>query len=123
VNSPNSATLAQGLHGSGSRDFDWREQRKVVDAVLRAQRSAPLTVEDLVARTDIPGRTVRAVLSAVDGVEFLLGGTGGYFVCEYADDGDSLSAALRSQITAMTIRLERRDGMALLLPRRQGRLL
>jgi hypothetical protein len=118
------AFFAQGLHGAGSREYDSRQASHVLEAIHSSTgRGESLTVEDLVARTDVPGRTVRAILSDADGVELLLGSAAGYFVCEFADDGDPLTRSLRSQIAAMSARVERRERYAVELPRRQGRLL
>src|SRR5580765_25973 len=118
-----SGSVAQGVHGSGSRDFDPQERQRVVAAVRTAAASKPLTVEDLVARTGVAGRTVRAILSVVDGDELLLGGTRGYFVADYAEDAAALTGALRSQVASMSARLERRERAAQHLPRRQEQLL
>lgn len=119
----NSTSLAQGLHGSGSREYDWRQSEPVLAAIRNASHGAPVTVEDLVAHTGVAGRTIRQILSDADGVHLLLGGGAGYFIAEFADDADSLTNALKSQIATMTARVERRDRYGLALPRRQGVLL
>jgi hypothetical protein len=116
------ASLSQGLHGTGSRDYDWRQADQVLDRHHRAAASPADGSEDLVGETGIHGRTVRQILSDADGAQLLLGSAAGYFVCEVADDGDSLTAALRSQIASMSARVERRDRFALRLLRCQGRL-
>jgi hypothetical protein len=118
-----SPSLAQALHGSGSRDYDWRQAEQVLAVIHGVRRAAPLTVSDLVARTVVPGRTVRQILSDADGEQLLLGAATGYFDCDVADDGDSLTAAFRSQRATMSARVDRRDRFALRLPRRQGLLL
>lgn len=115
-------TQAQGIHGSGGRTYDVRELTLVRAMLLGTTRDAPLTVEEIHLATGVPGRTVRQIVSDIDGVDFLLGGTDGYFVCEYLEDGAALTHSLRSQVDTMHGRLERRLGFGPQLPRRQGTL-
>jgi hypothetical protein len=115
-------SVAQGIHGSGGRLYDWHALAVVTAVVLKTTPAAPMTVEDIHQSTGIEGRTVRQILSDIDGMDFLLGGTNGYFACEYEDDGESLTHALQSQTFTMQRRLERRLNFGPRLPRRQGRL-
>ncbi len=115
-------TVAQGIHGSGGRLYDWRQLAAVRAAVLATARGQALTVESIVDATGIHGRTIRQILSDIDGLDFLLGGTDGYFVCEYADESFGLTHMLQSQVETMHRRLARRTAFAPRLPLLQGRL-
>jgi hypothetical protein len=106
---------AQGIHGSGRRDFSEQQYRAVVDAVLRlCDFGNAATVEDLCAATGLGGRAVRDIVSAADGVNFLLGGdgNGGYQLAHSPASADRLTARFRSQTTKMLDRLARRDSYA-----------
>ncbi len=103
---------AHGVHGNGSRSFDPDQRRAVVQALLAA--SGPLSVEELADLTGVPGRSVRAIVSAADGESFVLGGDmrGGYVVAATLEDAERLSRRLGSQIREMARRLARRRGLA-----------
>jgi len=116
------ATIEQGIHGSGGRLYDWRELNAVKSTLLTTEIRRPLTVAQIDDLTHIPGRTVRQIVSDLDAIEFMLGGTRGYFVAEYLEDTESLTRALQSQYDSMGRRLERRRRFALYLPHRQGML-
>jgi len=102
--------------------YDWRDLNAVKTVVLGTTHMAPLTVEDIHLATRVEGRTVRQILSDIDGLEFLLGGTAGYFICEYQEDGDALTHSLQSQVSSMHLRLDRRLSFTPRLPQRQGHL-
>ena len=118
------ASRAHGTHGSGARDYDGK-QAASVRHVLRGHVGAAsaVTVDELARATGIGGRTVRAVLSDLDGRDFVLGVAGdGVYVCETADEADGLTAKLESQARKMGERVERRRAFAAGLPRSQGYL-
>lgn len=79
-------------------------------AVIRALGlGESVTVEALAQRTGVSGRTVREIVSAADGVDFLLGGEGnGYQLADTPADARRLSARLGSQAARMQARLARR---------------
>lgn len=115
-------SIAQGIHGSGGRGYDWRDLAVVRDILSHTTPRAALTVEDIHLATGVLGRTVRQIVSDIDGLDFLLGGTDGYFVSEYQEDAAPLTHALQSQVDTMRFRLDRRTGFAPRLPRRQDSL-
>lgn len=91
----------------GENSYDSGQWAAVIECLRRA--TTYLTTVDIAQKTGIPGRTVRAILSDADGVEFLLaGGDDGYKVAAIGEEGDSLTARLSSQVTTMLARLERR---------------
>lgn len=104
---------AQGVHGVGSGTFNDDQYARVVAAfkeMIRTGSNHPVTALDLHVRTKVPGLTVRQIMSAADGVDFLLGGTGagGYSCAEDPDDSDRLTARFQSQVDKMTDRINRR---------------
>lgn len=100
---------AQGIHGSGARSFDDDQYRRVVEAIRRGSG----TVEQITLATGVPGRTVREIVSAADGVDILLGGDGnGYRLAETREDSERLSSRLESQAQRMYARVARRRGYA-----------
>ena len=115
-------TAAQGIHGAGGSGYTRSEVAQVVAVVCRA--AGPLTVEDIARSTNLGGRTVRAILGEQDGLAFLLaGGDEGYRVCDLADDAESYTHRMESQIATMAARVARRRQFAATLDRRQEALL
>src|SRR5262245_57317864 len=91
----------------GSREYSSDEYSKVVQSLRDAICS--LNTDELAKITGIPGRTVRAVISAADGVEFVLaGGDEGYRIAARAEETDALNARLESQARKMLERVARR---------------
>jgi hypothetical protein len=106
---------AQGIHGSGTRDFSDQQYRAVVDAVLRlCAGGKAATVEDICAATGLGGRAVRDIVSAADGVDILLGGDGGsgYELATSHRSAERLSARFASQASKMFDRVRRRNEYA-----------
>lgn len=96
---------SQGVHGSGSRDYRPQQVAPVVAALL----DGCATVAAISARTGIPGRTVRTIISDHDGGDFLLGGDGnGYQLAGAAQDAERLTRRLQHQVDNMTRRIVRR---------------
>lgn len=123
--SPRTGTSpAQGIHGSGGRSYKAHEARLVAAELKYATGlTRAVTVEYLARATGIGGRAVRQILSDFDGVWYLLGGgDDGYYVCEWADEGDSFTRRMRSQVTTMQERVTRRSTFAATLPTQQGDL-
>lgn len=110
--------------GSGSRDYEEGEYRRVVEA-MRSWHVGPAGAvkrEDLSREVNVEGRTVRSILSEADGVEFVLGdGDDGTFVAETAEDAESATRRLESQARKMQARASRRRAFD--LPRLQETLL
>jgi hypothetical protein len=112
---------AQGIHGSGTREFTQADVERVRKAL---SRDTHLTVAQLAGMTGCEGRTVRAVLSALDGEELLLaGGDDGYKIATSWDEAEPLTRRLDSQARKMAARVERRRRLAATLERKQGLLL
>ncbi len=98
----------QGVHGAGQPTFKPEQREAVVRALLDAD--GPLSVESLSDITGVPGRAVRAIVSAADGECFVLGGdmNGGYVLAKSVEEAERLSRRLGSQIGQMARRLSRR---------------
>jgi hypothetical protein len=104
---------AQGVHGVGSREYSEEQYALVVETFL--VQDAPVTVAQLHAVTGVPGRTVRQIMSAADGVAFVLGGSSqdGYRRATDPAEARRLSQQLGSQVRTMSARLARRDQLTL----------
>ena len=60
-----------GAAQSGSRDYEPADVERVLDAMPKGRQEA-MTLRTFAASLSMEGRTVRAILSARDGVDFLL---------------------------------------------------
>src|SRR5689334_14785934 len=100
---------AQGVHGVGSAEYGDDEYRRVVAAFLAHRGS--VTAAQLHLETGVPGLTLRQIMSAADGVDFLLGGSGadGYRRAETAEDANRLTERFASQVGKMSARILRRE--------------
>lgn len=117
-------TSAQGVHGSGRRDYTV-VQARLISAELKYHVGAqnPVTVEELANLTGVGGRAVRQFLGDYDGVWFLLGGgDDGYYLCEWTDESERFTRRIRSQVTTMQGRINRRETFAQTLPTMQSAL-
>jgi hypothetical protein len=109
---------SHGVHGSGSREYSPRAYALVVAALKRLGDDEPITVTALSEQTGVPGRAVREIVSAADGVDILIGGSGvsGYTVARTRRQAAIVTAKLTSQARRMAERSERRVAFAALLP-------
>lgn len=112
---------AQGIHGSGSRDYSPGDEFRIRTAL---QASAGyLTVAQLVFLTGCEGRTVREVLSQIDGTDLVLaGGDEGYKIARTVEEAEPMTRRLESQARKMMERATRRRNQSSLLVREQGGL-
>jgi malonyl CoA-acyl carrier protein transacylase len=96
---------------SGGRDYTEQEYRRVVDYVTTAGRV--LGNDEIASALSIGGRTVRAILSDADGVEFVLSiGDAGIVIAGSVDESERGTARLRSQARNMNDRADRRERWA-----------
>lgn len=121
-----------GAAATGSREYTETDKARV----LRELRSGTFTgsgnhtnTESFALHVGLPGRTLRAILSDIDGVDVLLaitppgkGGEGGFFVAEYADEADAWTRVLKARARKELNRAERREQFAETLPRMQAGL-
>lgn len=109
---------SQGTHGSGARDFDPRQYQAVVKLIKDMKPGEDcLTVDEISSWLNVPGRTVREIVSRADGVEFLLGGDGNaYRLATDAADAARLTHRFLSQAGKMHERAGRRSKYAATLP-------
>jgi len=112
---------------TGSREATPEQRADLVQTLKRRHvgLGARVTVEDLAAQTGIPGRTIRAIVSEADGVEFCVGGGDeGLYLAESFEEAEGMTGRLFSQAMRMRERAQRRLEYARKnLPRRQGQLI
>lgn len=116
---------------SGAKDAGSRvpkpDQRIRVFEMIKALPPEGIRFLTLSERANVEGRTLRAILSAGDGVEFLLAyeGSGEHLtirLAQYQEDAEVTTEWLLRPIDARVQRGDRRRAMTALLPRRQPRL-
>jgi len=106
----------------GGQAYTQAELRAVADALYPATYHRPLNTAGIALTTGVPGRTVRQILSDLDGRLMLIGKrAAGLFVCHYADEADEYSHALDRHWRSERARCQRRGSFGP-LPRRQGLL-
>lgn len=113
-----------GAAQSGSREYEPADIERVLD-VLPCGRQNAVTTRTFADMLRMHGRTVRAVLSARDGVDFLLAYDGDLFwVAESFEESVAHTEHLRGQGVALLERVARRERYArATLPRRQPELI
>jgi hypothetical protein len=106
---------AHGTHGRGTTAYT-PEQYKAVLTLLRvaSSRGEYLTVDEVHTATGLLGNTVRAIISAADGTDILLGGTGakGYKVAATQEEAEEYSYKLSRQLATTARRLHKRAALA-----------
>lgn len=110
-----------GANDAGSRTYA-ANQRAAVIAELRRHvgKNHATTMNDLAIACRINGRALRQLISDLDGVELLLAfNEDVIYVAETADDADQFTGRLRHQAERMLERVQRRDTLAVTLPRGQ----
>ena len=115
---------AHGVHGQGTRAYT-PAQRSAVVAALRSHvgPDRAVKVAALAAEAGVPGRTVRQLLSDVDGQEMLLaGGNEGVWVASLPDEAEEFTRRMESQIGAMAERVRRRRRLARRFDKTQRRM-
>ena len=117
---PSAALDATRIGGASYRNS---EVNAVMAAIHPATYRVPISTASMALSSGIPGRTIRQILSDLDGFVMLLGRRpGGLFVCHYADEGDMYATTLEKHWRAERVRCGRRADFGGRLPRRQGYL-
>lgn len=107
----------------GGQQYTQREVREVLDSLRGTDRNAPVNIASIALGTGVPGRTVRQIISDMDGRVMLVGKTqDGLFVCHYADEGFSYTSALRRHWRSERARERNREAFSTDLPRMQHTL-
>jgi len=113
-----------GSIATGSREYDAHQRADVLKELLSgryAGRRNLVRVEDLAGIVGLQGRTLRAILTDIDGRECVLGvDEGGIFVAECYEETKSWTRTLRARARSESERAVRRERLARTLPRRQG---
>ena len=117
-------TRWQGAAQTGSRDYTDEDVARVLDALPRERRYA-LTTRTFADMLQMDGRTVRAVLSTRDGVDFLLAYDGDLFwAAENYEQTIGHTEMLRARAMTELQRVARRELYARrMLPRLQPELI
>lgn len=104
----------------GGQQYTNTDVREVSAALKPATRSLPLNVASIALATGVPGRTIRQIVSDLDGRLMLIGKrSNGLFVCHVADEGDEYTTALERHWRSERDRVTRRRSFARQLPRWQ----
>lgn len=106
---------AQGIHGVGPSSYTADQKARVIDCVrdYNEQVGIAPTVAEVASATGLRGNTIRAIMSAADGVDLLLGGNGnGYKLAANSAEVEKLTMRLESQIAKMQERVIRRRELA-----------
>lgn len=111
--------------GAGGRTYSPQQYSAVVAQLrLHMGRVNRTNAEAIHLKTGVPPRTVRAVFSDADGVEFVIAESDdGVWVAEEFEDAVRGTRRLQSQAHRMLDRVRRREEFAQGLPRRQGALI
>ena len=113
-----------GAAQSGSREYEPADVERVLD-VLPAGRQAAVTLRTFTEMLGMDGRTVRAILSDRDGIDYLQARDGDLFWdAAYLEDGIGWTETLRARAQTEMARVARRERYAkTTLDRRQPRLI
>lgn len=123
-----------GEIGQGERDYDQAVYELVVNTAKRRLLGKPSSMPlakfaELPELAGLQPRTIRAVLSDADGVEFLVvqdledRGTSGMYLAEFADEGERFTRNLNARAKSLSVRANRRRQYAEdRLPRKEGLL-
>ena len=107
----------------GGQQYTQAEVREVTGTLQFATRLLPLTTASIALSTGVPGRTVRQVISDMDGRVMLVGKRhNGLYVCQFADEADEYTVALERHWRSERDRVRRRRHFAARLSRRQQQL-
>jgi len=107
----------------GGQQYTGVEVREVSASLKPATRSMPLNVASIALATGVPGRTIRQIISDLDGRMMLIGKcAGGLYVCHVADEADEYTTALERHWRSERSRVQRRRTFAEQLPRWQARM-
>jgi hypothetical protein len=103
----------------GGQIYSPAEVRATLDVLKNADFRHPMNVASIALVTGVPGRTVRQIISDLDGKVMLVGKrAAGLFVCHYADEADEYSHYLSSHWRSERERAWARNRFASDLPRR-----
>ena len=113
-----------GRKDQGSREFTPAEERLVVRTLLRyVGRENATSMKAMEAATGLQGRTLRSIISAHDGIDYVVHSTEAVlYVCEFADETERTTRRMWATANRIKARALRREEKAKELPRRQYRL-
>ena len=104
----------------GGQQYSNADVREVSQALKETTRLLPINVASIALGTGVPGRTVRQIVSDLDGRVMLIGKrSGGLFVCHVADEADDYTTSLERHWRSERERVARRRSFAERLPRQQ----
>lgn len=112
-----------GGKDKGTRSYELYERQRILTSMKSAVGvDNAVSIDQLATENGLEARTVRAILSEADGVDFVLAYTDDQrvYAAEWREDAEGYSMKLESQVRTMRDRLARRQTKADQLPRRQG---
>jgi len=105
----------------GGQQYGNAEVREVMQSLQHTTYARPLNNASIALQTGVPGRTIRQIVSDLDGRVMLIGKrSSGMFVCHYADEAAEYTGALDKHWKSERERVRRRRAFTENLPRRQG---
>jgi hypothetical protein len=113
-----------GAAQSGSRDYEPADVERVLDALPRGRQEA-VTRRTFAGIVGMEDRTIRAILSDMDGIHFLMASDGDLFWdAEFAEEAYGHTEMLRARARSEMERVGRRERYTrTTLPERQPRLI
>ena len=122
----NYSSYSQGVHGSGGRTYTPSQAQHVLSVLINECRGPHerMTVEELSDRVKMQGRALRDAIRDLEVAGLVLTDfTDGYYVCRTAEEAESATRRLESQVLNMQKRIDARRKMADGLIRTQPQLL
>ena len=109
---------------AGSREFSPDERSRVLRELLSGRYTGAtnvIPVAEFAAVVGMEGRTLRAILADMDGLDCVIAYTeDGFFIAEYAEEGESWTRVLQARARTEFARAERRQAYTdAHLPRQQ----
>lgn len=115
-----------GDKDAGAREYTEGQRTRAVRWLKEKMqgRKAALPWEVAAKMIGISNRTLRAIVSDCDGIEFIIGedGKGAYFLADFADETEHQTRVLFAAARSTKQRAERRAEYAQGMPRQQGML-
>jgi len=118
-----------GRKDTGGQTYTESDVMRVRKAMgIRVGRDRAISLEILRANCLLEARTLRAILSDRDGIDYVLsfvgedGGSKAVFACEFADDAEGYTRRLMAQAETILERVTRRRRAVVAMGRKQAQL-
>lgn len=114
-----------GEKDSGAREYTPKEAQAVTDyfKTRLACKADAQNMDEIAAGVSLRGRTLRAIISDIDGRELVVAQDEGLvWMAQFEDEAETATRQLFSRARRIRERAERRNLLASTLPRLQGRI-